>query len=158
MSTTELMEEAQSQKRVTTTRRVRPTPVCSRFWLRGRRRGGRREGETENIYIDRYEPYELFLVVGVLVLSMLDMIFTIIHLNVGGVEANPVMEWVLSVGGQPMFIAVKIASTLIGLFVLLIHVRFTRVRPLLTFAFILYVGIFVFHIYLGHLRTTGGGL
>ncbi len=152
------MEEAQSQKRATPSRRIQPTPVVSRFWLRGRRRGGRREGETENIYVDRYEPYEIFLVAGVLVLSILDMIFTIIHLNVGGIEANPVMVWVLGIGGQPLFIVVKLASTLIGLFVLLIHVRFTRVRPLLTFAFLLYAGIFVFHIYLGHLRTTGGGL
>ncbi|MEM6289474.1 MAG: hypothetical protein AAF845_20210, partial [Bacteroidota bacterium] len=36
-------------------RRRRPTPMFSRYWLRGRRRsGGRRPGEDENVYVDRY--------------------------------------------------------------------------------------------------------
>ena len=148
----------ETDPRLAVDRRARPTPLLSRYWLIGRRRGGRRVGEFENIYVDRYTPFEVSLVIGVLMLSVLDMVFTVIHLNAGGSEANPVMAWILSTGGQTLFIVVKIASTLIGLFVLLIHVRFRRVRPLLTFTFLVYAGIFVFHMYLMHLRVTGGGV
>jgi len=139
-------------------RRERPTPMISRFWLRGRRRAGRRDDETENIYVDRYTPGESLLVAGVLVLSVLDMVFTIFHLNHGGTEANPVMAWMLDMGGQPLFMAVKLVSTFAGLFVLLVHVRFRRVKSLLTVAFVLYLGIFIFHLYLGYLRTTAGAI
>lgn len=149
------MEEP-SQRRLQSDRRDRPTPLISRFWLRGRRRGGRRTDEMANIYVDRYTPFETFLVLGVLVLSVLDMVFTIVHLNFGGTEANPVMAWMLDLGGQPLFIGVKLVSTAIGLFVLLVHVRFRKVRPLLIFAFLLYLGIFCFHVYLGWLRATSG--
>ena len=139
-------------------RRERPTPMISRFWLRGRRRAGRRDDETDNIYVDRYSGGEMLLVASVLVLSVLDMVFTIFHLNYGGTEANPVMAWMLDLGGQPLFMAVKLFSTFVGLFVLLVHVRFRRVKSLLGVAFILYLGIFIFHIYLGYLRTTAGSI
>ena len=148
----------EAREREMTDRRERPTPVITKFWLSGRRRGGRRDGETANIYVDQYERSEIFLVAGVLILSLLDMVFTIVHLNAGGTEANPAMAWILAVGGQQLFIVVKTASTFIGVFVLLVHVRFRRVRPLLTFAFLMYLAIFAFHLYLGHLRATGGGI
>ena len=43
-----------------------------------RRRSGRRDGETDNIYVDRYTRGEWFLIIGVMVLSLLDMVFTIV--------------------------------------------------------------------------------
>ena len=128
------MESIERQRRAD--RRARPTPVISRYWLRGQRRAARRIDEMENIYVDRYTPAELALVAGVLILSVLDMVFTINHLNAGGTEANPAMAWVLDLGGHALFMGVK----------------------LVRYAFLLYAGIFVFHIYLGFLRSTGGGL
>jgi hypothetical protein len=136
-----------------TDRRSRPTPIFSRYWFWGRRRGGRRDDENENIYVDRYTPGELALVAGVLVLSVLDMVFTLVHLNAGGTEANPVMAWVLEWGGHAGFRAVKLLATFLGLGVLLVHVRFRRVKRLLAFAFLLYLAIFAFHIYLAVMRT-----
>jgi len=139
-------------------RRLKPTPIFSRYWLFGRRRNGRRDAESENIYVDNYSKTEWFLVLGVLVLSVLDMVFTIVHLNAGGTEANPVMAWTLEWGGHGLFKAVKLATTLLGLVVLLVHVRFRKVKSLLTFAFLLYAGIFVFHMYLAFLRANPGAL
>lgn len=146
---------ASSEQRIGVDRRAKPTPMVSRYWLRGRRKQGRRDGETENIYVDRYSTLETWLVVGVLVLSVLDMVFTILHLNDGGHEANPIMAWMLALGGQPLFVAVKLLSTAVGLFVLLVHVRFRKVKGLLGLAFVLYLGIFVFHLVLMHWRATG---
>ena len=146
-------DPASDERRIGIDRRSRPTPILSRYWLRGRRRGGRRDDESENIYVDRYTLVETLLVGGVLILSTLDMLFTIAHLNHGGTEANPIMAWFLDVGGHAAFIAVKLLSTFVGLFVLLVHVKFRRVRGLLAMAFLLYLGIFVFHMYLMHMRA-----
>ena len=137
-------------------RRERPTPFLSRYWLFGRRRSGRRDDEQENIYVDKYGKGELFLVFGVLVLSVLDMVFTLFHLNAGGAEANPIMAWTLDVGGHAFFKFVKLLTTFLGLFVLLVHVRFRRVKALLTFTFILYSALFVFHLYLVYLSAQPG--
>ena len=135
-------------------RRERSTGIVSRFWLFGKRRHGRRVDERDNIYVDRYTLADWVLVGGILVLSLLDMVFTLIHLQAGGTEANPVMAWTLEWGGHGGFKAVKIATTLIGLFVLLVHVRFRRVRTLLSLAFLVYAGVFVFHLYLSWLRMA----
>lgn len=143
----------EEQRREGVDRRRRPTPPLSRHWLTGRRTSGRRDGEARNLYVDRYTRREWLLVFGILVLSLLDMSFTLLHLRAGGTEANPLMAWVLAEGGHDLFRAVKVVSTLVGLFVLLLHIRFRRVKALLTFAFALYAGVFLFHVYLAWVRT-----
>jgi hypothetical protein len=142
------------ERRAGMDRREEATVPWSRYWLLGRRRHGRRWGERENIYVDRYSGWDWFLVAGVLTLSLLDMVFTLIHLQAGGTEANPVMAWALEWGGHGGFKAVKIATTVIGLLVLLVHVRFKRVRTLLAFAFLVYGAVFLFHIYLTWMRVA----
>jgi hypothetical protein len=142
------------ERRTGVDRRERATGVLSRHWLIGRRREGRRRGERDNIYVDRYGLWDWLLVGGILGLSLLDMVFTLIHLNAGGTEANPVMAWTLEWGGHGAFKAVKVATTVVGLLVLLVHVRFRRVRWLLAAAFLVYLGVFVFHLYLSWLRMA----
>lgn len=145
---------AASERRASFDRRGSSTRFVSRYWLVGRRKGGRRDDEARNIYVDRYSTAEWVMVVGILVLSVLDMVFTVLHLNAGGTEANPVMAWALEWGGQRAFEIVKLASTFLGLFVLLVHIRFRRVKTLLTFAFAVYASVFVFHLYLIWLRSA----
>jgi hypothetical protein len=142
------------ERRTGIDRRERATGVLSRHWLVGRRKVGRRHGEASNIYVDRYTAWDWVLVLGVLGLSLLDMVFTLVHLDAGGTEANPVMAWALEWGGHDGFKAVKIATTIIGLLVLLVHVRFRRVRALLTVAFLVYAAVFAFHIYLTWMRMS----
>jgi len=150
---TEREEGAVDVRRSGVDRRVASTGVVSRYWLLGKRKAGRRAGEADNIYVDRYTVGEWLLVTGVLVLSILDMVFTLIHLNAGGTEANPLMAWTLEWGGHSGFRMVKLVTTLIGLFILLVHVRFRRVKALLGVAFLVYASVFVFHIYLSLLRS-----
>ncbi|HEX5136771.1 MAG TPA: DUF5658 family protein [Planctomycetota bacterium] len=142
------------ERRAGIDRRERATGLFSRHWLVGRRKTGRRDGEAANIYVDRYSAWDWVLVLGVLGLSLLDMVFTLVHLEAGGTEANPVMAWALEWGGHDGFKAVKIATTVIGLLVLLVHVRFRRVRALLTVAFLVYAAVFAFHIYLTWMRMS----
>ena len=143
-----------AERRVGFDRRGDGTRFVSKYWLIGRRKAGRRDDEAQNVYVDRYSTAEWVLVIGILVLSVLDMVFTILHLNAGGTEANPVMAWALEWGGQRAFEMVKLASTFLGLFVLLVHVRFRRVKTLLAFAFAVYASVFVFHLYLIWLRSA----
>ncbi len=144
------------EQRQPSERRQRPTTLFSRYWLFGRRRGGRRDDESDNIYVDRYSTTEWLLVAGILVLSVLDMYFTLVHLDHGGAEANPVMAATLTWGGTSLFKIVKLVTTFVGLGVLLVHIRFRRVKTLLSFAFLLYAGVFVFHMYLAFLRANPG--
>ncbi|MEM8884044.1 MAG: DUF5658 family protein [Planctomycetota bacterium] len=135
-------------------RRRRPTRPFSRYMFIGRRRGARRVGEAGNIYVDRYTTEEWVLAGGVVVLSFLDLVFTLIHLQAGGREANPVMDYFLQTGGTDAFIIAKSLFTLLGVSVLLLHVRFDRVRFLLRMAFVLYAALFVFHLYVIYVRMA----
>jgi hypothetical protein len=138
----------ETDRRAFPDRRRRATPLLSRYWLVGRRRGARRAEESDNLYVDRYTPGEWGLVAAILALSCADLEFTLRHLGRGGSEANPLMAWLLGFGADT-FGLVKIATTLAGLFLLLLHVRFRHVRALLTFTAGLYAALMVWHAYVG---------
>ncbi|MEM8710256.1 MAG: DUF5658 family protein [Planctomycetota bacterium] len=110
-------------------RRRRPTPMLSRYWLRGRRRqAGRRAGDVAHVYVDRYTRAETLLITWLLISSAADLALTLLHLSQGGTEANPIMDWFLVRGGTAAFVAAKLGLTAIpGLF-LLLHVRFRGTR------------------------------
>ena len=137
-------KEPLSDRRSVADRREKPTSLLSRFWLIGRRSGGRRTGEDINIYIDRYTSYEWLIVLGVFVLSIADLVLSLTHLSRGGAEANPIMAYVYR-GGSITFGTIKMSVTILGLSLLLIHIRFRRIHFLLAFAFFLYAGVFVYH-------------
>ena len=132
------------ERRTGIDRRERATGLFSRHWLIGRRKIGRRDGETSNIYVDRYDAWDWTLVLGVLGLSLLDMVFTLIHLEAGGTEANPVMAWALEWGGHGGFKAVKIVTTVIGLLVLL-----ERLNPVERAVFVLHCAFDYTHAEIG---------
>lgn len=128
-------------------RRARRTPFLTRRWLTGRRRAGRRSGETADAYFDRYGFLEWFLVGGVVLLSLADLIFTLDYLAKGGEEANPIMNAALQ-RSEGLFIGVKMGVTVLGALFLLIHVRFRRVKGLLSVVFLLYCVLTVYHLHL----------
>lgn len=139
----------ESDRRGFPDRRRRATPLLSRYWLVGRRRGGRRAEESRDLYVDRYAPGEWGLAAAILALSCADLWLTLRHLARGGSEANPLMAWLLELG-VGAFGFVKIATTAAGLLILLLHVRFRWVRGLLTFAAGLYAALMVWHAYVGY--------
>ena len=79
--------------------------MVSRYWLHGRRRGGRRDGERQGIYVDRYTRLESVLIGWIAGAAVADLALTLLHLSQGGEEANPLMAWFLHVGGIPAFCA-----------------------------------------------------
>ncbi|MFQ5844224.1 MAG: DUF5658 family protein [Planctomycetota bacterium] len=134
-------------RRLPLDRRARRTPLFSRHWLVGRRRGGRRRGEDQDVYVDRYRVGEWALIGGVLLLSALDFVLTLAHLGAGGREVNPIMAWVLE-SGPGAFGVVKLGMTVVGLVVLLVHIRFRWARALVLVSFGVYAILLAYHIVL----------
>lgn len=127
-------------------RRRRPTPMLSRYWLVGRRRGGRRDGEDRGIYVDRYTREETVLVLWIGCSAVLDLVLTLVHLAAGGEEANPLMAWFLEVGGVAAFGSAKLLMTGGAALFLLWHVRFRGTRAALWGLGALYAGVMGYHL------------
>jgi len=119
-------------------RRRTSTPMFSRYWLVGRRKSGRNE------YVDRYHPWEWTVAATILLLCIADIVLTLFHLEAGGQEANPAMALLLR-WGIGYFITVKMGVNLLVVLVMLLHIRFGRVRYLFNFLAICYVGVLLCH-------------
>jgi len=85
-------------------------------------------------------------VLAVLVLVVLDTVFTVLHLGHGIEEANPIMEWALETGGILLFALLKVGVTLLALVFLLAHIRFRPTRVLLVGAAAIYLGVLGVHL------------
>jgi hypothetical protein len=143
-------ELRRSDRRDFEERRKRPTPFISKYWLVGRRRGGRRRAESKDIYVDRYRPIEWALIVLLVTMCLADMLLTLDYLEAGGEEANPIMALALR-GGNSAFVAAKMGLTLLGAFVLLVRVRFARIMSVLVLLVFLYSALMVYH---GYIRSA----
>lgn len=119
--------------------------MLSRYWLKGRRRGGRREGERVGIYVDRYTREEAALILWIGVSAVADLVLTLVHLADGGEEANPIMAWLLDVGGVVGFAVGKLAMTGAAALFLLLHVRFRGTRFALWGLGVIYLGLMGYH-------------
>ena len=128
-------------------RRRRPTPLFSRYTLFGRRRDFRRDGEAANAYVDRYSPAMMAALVLIVGLCVLDALFTLLYIQRGGSELNPVMAAAIEVGVVP-FLAVKNGLTILGILFLCVHKNFRFVRPLIAGVLLLYVALLAYHLYL----------
>lgn len=95
------------ERRQPVDRRQRPTPMFSRFTFVGGRRGDpRRTSEREGAFVDRYGPGVFFVLLLVLTLNVADAFYTLVYLQRGGQEANPIVQQLLDLGMAP-FVAVK---------------------------------------------------
>jgi uncharacterized protein DUF5658 len=120
--------------------------MFSRYtFLGGRRRGGRRQGEDRGIYVDRYGGAIFLLFVAILLLNVLDAYFTLLYIQMGGKEANPIAQAFLDMGEMP-FILVKSAAIGFCLIVLVIHKTFFSVPRVLVAICIFYGLLLVYHL------------
>jgi Domain of unknown function (DUF5658) len=112
-----------AERRRQSDRRAHPTTFRSALRFRGRRRECRRAGEADRAYVDcpsQRVTLLLFFVVGA---SILDALCTLLFIQSGGDEANPLMSLVLSHGETP-FVGIKMAATVIGAWFLAAHQYF----------------------------------
>ena len=127
-------------------RRQRPTRWLSRYWLRGRRRGGRRAGDGRHPYVDRYAWSDVLLVAGIVVLCLADTLLTLEVVEHGAIEANPLMDFLLR-RSTGLFGAVKLGVTVLGMLFLLLHIRVARVRAATLLVLALYAGLMLWHLW-----------
>ena len=125
--------------------------MFSRYTLFGGRRAGdrRNEGSTEQ-YVDRYPISLVAALVVIGALCALDAVFTLMHLQRGGGEANPVMDALIQGAGARPFIVLKCVVTNLGLVVLCLHKNFRYVKAVIAALFAIYAGLFLYHIYLAN--------
>jgi hypothetical protein len=133
-----------SERRQDPDRRREPTSLLRSLRFCGRRVSGRRKAEG-GIYVDRLSPRVVTLVLFVVCCSALDALLTLMHIQQGGHEANPVMEMAMN-QGTTSFIAAKMALTSLGTVLLAIHQNFwLGMRGLYALALI-YAGLLVYHL------------
>ena len=102
-------------------RRQQPTPRLSRFsFFGGQRRGARRVDEHEGSFVDLYSKRLWILILWVALMNLGDSYFTLVHLQAGGVEINPVADALLRTG-RIGFVLSKSLLIGIALLVLCLH-------------------------------------
>jgi hypothetical protein len=83
-------------------RRMQPTPMLSRYTIWGRRKGSM--GLPNERYVDRYNPALLFFLLLMVGLNYLDSCFTLMILEYGGQELNPIVESIIYLLGEQFWI------------------------------------------------------
>lgn len=84
---------------------------------------------------------------AILLLNVLDAFLTLVHINQGGSEANPLMDRLIQAGEQT-FLFEKTFVVGVWLLLLVAHKHFRLARIGLWLLLGIYLGIFVFHIWL----------
>lgn len=129
-------------------RRKRKTPRFSRYALwGGRRRGARRGDETEGSFVDVHESWLLAALLWVALMNVGDSFFTLVHLQNGGSEVNPVAGMLLNTG-RTGFVVLKSSVIALSLCVLCIHKNFYLARVGLWTAALAYTLLCVYHLLL----------
>jgi hypothetical protein len=134
--------EAMEDQRVIADRRQFSWRTIFFGFLRSRRHNLRRDEDADVVFLDWHHPWLFFLAVGTMIFSCLDAFMTLLLLEHGFYEANPIMAAVLE-QGTAVFAVTKLfmTGTSILILVFLAKSRFlNRVRTglILTVFFSLY--------------------
>ena len=111
-------------------------------FFRSRRRTTRRDSEAEPLYTDWHHPWLFFLATGTMLLSVMDAFFTLLLLERGAIEINPIMAIVIGKGAL-VFAVTKMLLTGLGILMLVFLSRsrmfnLLRTGLILTILFSLY--------------------
>jgi len=120
----------------------------------GKRETIRRKDDThKRFYVDRYSSILFALIVIILFLSVVDALLTLILMDNGATEMNPIMAYYLKIGPYT-FLAVKYTLTSIGVINLLIFrnifLRIIKVytRSLFYIIIVVFMTVVVWEFYL----------
>jgi len=143
------LEEDALKRRTVPDRRRKPTPIFSKYTLRGRRKDVRRdEDRRRHIYVDQYSLRFFILLMAILLLGTADAFLTLHHVHVNNAEElNPIMDFFLGIGPK-IFFNVKYVLTALCLTVLCLHKNLPIVKYLLGVVFVIYFVIVLNHLYL----------
>jgi hypothetical protein len=135
-------------RRIPKDRRVRPTPPLSKFTLWGRRKSFRRKvDQQKGGYIDRYSSGLFSLLVLIVGLNVLDSFLTMMILEDGGWEINPVVASVIQLYGDRFWIW-KFAIVSVPLMLLCLHSKFRLVIRIILGISVINIAVILFQIFL----------
>jgi hypothetical protein len=136
-------------------RRKKPTPHRSFYTFWGRRRSLRRQSDQgKGGYSDRYSPFVFFLIILILALNILDSLFTMIIVDLGGRELNPIIKSVITLHGDRFWIY-KFFMLSGSLVLLCLHRGFKFFRQIIIAISSIYLIIVLYQIFLiTHLRPV----
>jgi hypothetical protein len=119
-------------------RRTPSSPLLSLLWLHTGSQGFQ-------LTFDRgASPRVVRLVVFVILCSALDALFTLLHIQQGGSEANPLMALVLAYGTIP-FVGLKMGMTGLGTIILATYEHCRLGLKSLQLMALVYAGLMVYH-------------
>jgi hypothetical protein len=120
--------------------------MLSRHSFRGRRRTlHRRQDDSGAGYVDRVEPFFSLVLGGVFFFHVLDAFFTLVHLQQGATELNPLMRVLLGYH-EGWFLGVKLGLAGFGVVFLGIHQNFPMVRGAVAFLFLVFGLLLGYHL------------
>ena len=149
-------ESPYKEKRRTADRRTNNKARLKYLLFNGRRERIRRDEDRGKIFFfDRYNQKLFLAITIILLLSILDALLTLIVVDKGATELNPVMAHFLEYGAMP-FIVAKYVLTSVGVLILLIfkNVFIAKIKiythslfPCVIFVFIAVIAWELFLIY-----------
>jgi len=135
-------------RRILMDRRSHPTDGLSRFSVRGQRGNFRRQRDRrKGGYVDRYGPGLLFLLVLISGLNILDALLTMMILNDGGWEINPLVRYIIHLYGDRFWVW-KFLTVSVSLVLLCLRSQFRLVTPALFGIGAVYTGVVLFQVFL----------
>ena len=105
------------EQRVAADRRQVSWRTVTYGFVLSRRHANRRAIDEHIIFLDWHHPWLFFLATGTMLLSCADAFLTLLLLERGMIEANPLMRAVMTQGAT-LFTITKLAITAFGIFVL----------------------------------------
>ncbi len=135
-------------RRIIKDRRKQPTLALSRFAFKGQRGSFRRKEEQQRGgYVDRYGAGLFLLIVLIVGLNVIDALFTMMILEDGGWEINPIVRSVIQIYGDKFWIW-KFVIVSVPLILLCLHSKFRLATPAILGVGVVYVAAILFQIFL----------
>ena len=133
-------------KRSLSDRRKQPTPALSWYTLFGRRQTIRRKSDQlKSCYVDRHSSSTFFLLALIIGLNVLDALFTMMILELKGVELNPVVRAVITSHGENFWIWKFFLVSTCSI-ILCLHSKFRLVKTALLGICVILVAVVVYQI------------
>ena len=141
-------------KRIGEDRRKRRIPPLKFIFFGGRRSKVRREMDKQKlVLVDNYDIKMLIIILNIIGLSLADGIFTLILIDNGASEINPVMRYFLDIHPW-LFMSMKFIFTCLGLLCMLVLSNTTfkplnmSVRTFFPIILVLFYAVLFWQIYL----------
>ena len=136
-----------SEKRVITDRRLKPTNPFSLKSFTGRRKTVRRiEDRRKSPYVDKYSTRLFLFCMFIIMLCVADAFMTLIHISKGARELNPLMDGLLR-KGNPTFFWIKYSLSSLCVLLLVVYTHYPFVKVFMVAVAAVYTALFFYHLY-----------